>query len=193
MGLFIFADSILQKTLLKTLFGSSLKKPAVGLAFLYRIEGKVPFPKFQFYIAFLSYLTRHGHSIRIVFKSLGHLLGRSKVELIRGEAHPVGIIYCLVSLYTQQDIMGLGILRGQVVTIICGNYREPQFFTKIHQSMVYYCLLGYIIFLYFQIETVVKYACIGLCKGLCLFPVSMENGSRNLTVETGRERYKTLI
>ncbi len=89
--------------------------------------------------------------------------------------------------------MGLCILRGQVVTIISGNHREPQFFTKIHQPLVYDCLLGYIIFLYLQIKTVIKYACIGLCNGLCPFPVPMENSSRNLTVKTGRERYKTLI
>lgn len=105
------------------------------------------------HMAFFSYADRIGKGFGNMLERLLHLLSGFVIEIPRFKTHSFGIIDFCLSLNTQQDVMGLNVVRVQVMAVVRRNQRDFGMFRKLQQLIVQSRLIGQRIGLDFQIET----------------------------------------
>ncbi len=64
-----------------------------------------------------------GHRFGDPSEEVGHLLGALHIELLGGEAHPINIALLLIGPNTEDNVLGIGVARLDVVDIV-GRYQR---------------------------------------------------------------------
>ena len=90
-----------------------------------------------------------------VSEFLGHFLGGFEVELIGLELHALFIQHGLAGLDAEQDFMGPGIATPQVMAVVGGHQRQPQFPPEADEPVVDDGLLRNAVGLELQVEIAV--------------------------------------
>ena len=88
-----------------------------------------------------------------MLERLFHLLSGFVIEIPRFKTHPFCVIDFGLRLNTQQDVMGLNVVRVQVMAVVRRNQRNFGMLRKLQQLIVQSRLIRQCIGLDFQIET----------------------------------------
>src|SRR5580698_71649 len=78
----------------------------------------------QFEIATVDELHGVGADVRALGEGTAHLLSRLDVELLRVELEPVGIVHASCGLDAEQNLMGTGVIRSNIVAVIGSDNRD---------------------------------------------------------------------
>ena len=90
--------------------------------------------------------------VRNFAEDLGHLLSGFEIELVCGELHAMRIAHGLAGLNAEQELLGVGILVMQVVTIVGGDEGNARFLGEAEQIPVDTYLDGQALVLDFEEE-----------------------------------------
>ena len=129
-----------------------------------------------------------GDRLRQGRKSRGHLCGGFEVERIRLHAHAVGIAHALASLHAQEDLMGMGVVRHEIMAIIGGNQGNAGFTADLDQLRVDQGLLGDAIMLQLEVEIApAEQLIVGLGQLDSPCAIVLHQGTGYFAAEAGRE------
>ena len=108
-----------------------------GITLWHVVLGKLRHAELNLHIAALRNLRRILNGLRRIGKESRHLLRRFHIILAALVAHPVLIRQLLSGLNTEQNIVGLHILRIGVMDIIGSHKRNIQLLAHAYQGLVY--------------------------------------------------------
>ena len=117
------------------------------------VYGEVVMREVHLHMAFFSYADRIGKGFGNMLERLFHLLSGFVIEIPRFKTHPFCVIDFCLRLNTQQDVMGLNVVRVQVMAVVRRNQRNFGMLRKLQQLIVQSRLIRQCIGLDFQIET----------------------------------------
>ena len=117
------------------------------------VYGEVVVREVHLHMAFFSYADRIGKGFGNMLERLFHLLSGFVIEIPRFKTHPFCVIDFGLRLNTQQDVMGLNVVRVQVMAVVRRNQRNFGMLRKLQQLIVQSRLIRQCIGLDFQIET----------------------------------------
>ena len=140
----------------QSLAAGLLEQALQALAFGHREDGKVVGAEFQFQVAPPGHLQGVGHRLGTVGELARHLVGRLEVELVGGEAEPLGIVDGAAGLDAEQDLVRVGLLAVEVVAVVGGHQLDAQLPAQLHEALVGHLLFRDAVFLQLEVEAVAK-------------------------------------
>ncbi|OPY93379.1 MAG: hypothetical protein A4E73_00175 [Syntrophaceae bacterium PtaU1.Bin231] len=155
---------------------------------------QIEFPELQRQVAALGDLHRVLNCLGAPGEERFHFLRRTEIELVRCEAHAVRAFHGLPGLNAEQNLVGFGIRRPEIMAVVCCDQGQRQAPAELQEPLIDGLLLWNPVFHDFQ-EEVPLAEQFAVLRGNAFsgFHLAAEEEVRNLAVQACAEGNEPLV